>query len=71
MVVALPLTKTLRGWPTRVPIQPPEGNLRVASEILCDQIRALATVRLLRRLGAVTPATMQVVEGALRRQLRL
>ena len=62
-----PLISTLRGWPTRVPISPPEGGLRVASEIQCDQLRTIDIARLLRPYGAaVAPATMEQVASILR-----
>ena len=66
MVIALPLTKTVRRHPYRVLVRPPEGNLRVAGDILCDQIRAISHDRLIRSLGAVAPATLTTVELALR-----
>ena len=71
LVVALPLTSRIRPSPSRVPVTPPEGGLKVHSEILCQQIRTLTQARLLRRWGAVEPATLAQVELALRVLLHL
>ena len=59
LVMVLPITSKLRGLPTRVRVEPPEGGLRMASEVLCDQIRTISTQRLLCRLGAVEPSTLR------------
>ena len=67
MAIVAPLTSTLRAWPTRVPITPPEGGIRIASEIQCDQLRTIDIARLIRPYGAaVAPATMERVASILR-----
>jgi mRNA interferase MazF len=71
LVVALPVTKTIRASPTRVRLQPPDGGLRLESDILCDQIRAISHQRLIRPVGVVAPATLARVESALRALLVL
>ena len=71
LVIALPLTKTIRPRPTRVTLQPPDGGLRLESDILCDQARALAHQRLIHPIGIVSPATLGQVENALRALLNL
>lgn len=71
IVISLPLTSRLRLLPERVPVQPPEGGLKVASDILCDQVRAISRKRLLRRWGSVEPATLVSVENVLRALLQL
>lgn len=71
LVVALPLTSRVRPVQGRVLVRPPEGGLKVVSDILCPQIRALAHDRLLRRWGAVAPATLVTVENTLRALLHL
>lgn len=40
MVVVAPLTRTVRPLPTIVWLEPPQGGVRAASGILCDQLRA-------------------------------
>ena len=72
MVMVLPLTTRLRGWPTRIRIDPPEGGVNLPSEIQGDQLRALDLQRLTQRLGpAISPATMQSVDRVLRVILNL
>jgi mRNA interferase MazF len=69
LVVGAPLTRTDRGTPMHVRVEPPEGGLRTASFVMCEHLRALSHRRLLRRWGAVEPATMQAVAIRLRRLL--
>src|SRR5690349_13299564 len=69
LIVVLPLTSTIRALPTRVAVAPPE--VRMVSDILCDQIRAIAIQRLERPLGSVAPGTLLQVEAALRALLEL
>ena len=52
-------------YPTEVLIRAPEGGLTVDSVVLLNQIRSLDKQRLIRRLGAIKPATMKQVEQAL------
>ncbi len=49
-------------YPIEVPIEPPEGGLRISSVIQLDQIRTIDKQRLVRRLGIVLPQTMQAVD---------
>ena len=72
MAIVAPLTSTLRAWPTRVQIAPPEGGIRRESEIQCDQLRTIDVARLIRPYGAaVEPATMERVAAILRFLLNL
>ncbi|MHB8576888.1 MAG: type II toxin-antitoxin system PemK/MazF family toxin [Dehalococcoidia bacterium] len=66
LVIALPITRTQRGVSVHVAIQPPDGGLRVAGAIMCDQIRTLAKLRLGRRVGAVSDDTFSEVRDRLR-----
>jgi mRNA interferase MazF len=71
LVIVTPVTGTRRGIPAHVPVDPPEGGLAKPSVILGDQVRTVSKHRLVRRLGAVTPATMGLVEECLRFVLAL
>ena len=73
MIAVLPITKTLRGWPSRVLLTPPEGGIRVPSEIAVDQLRFIDIERLGTPLGSspVSPATLSKVETVLRVLLQL
>ncbi len=66
-VIALPLTGKTGKPPlrTHVPVFPPQGGVRVPSLILCEQVRTLEKSRLSRRLGALPPEKMALVERAL------
>lgn len=67
LVFALPLTRTDRGIPLHVPVDPPEGGLRARSYILCDALRSIARDRLgSEPLGIVSAATLAAVEDKLR-----
>ncbi|MBX7235590.1 MAG: type II toxin-antitoxin system PemK/MazF family toxin [Caldilineales bacterium] len=67
LVFVLPLTRTFRGIPVHVPVEPPEGGLREPSYILCDGLRSIAKERLHGPpWGKVSAATMRQVEDRLR-----
>lgn len=61
--ILAPLTRTDRGIPSHVPIQPPEGGLRDLSFVLCEQVKSLSVSRLHRRLGSVDQATVERVQA--------
>jgi mRNA interferase MazF len=52
-------------YPTEVLVKPPEGGRRNESVVLLNQLRALDKSRLGRRLGALTPATMALINDGL------
>ncbi len=53
-----------RLYPTEVPVTAPEGGLEVDSVVLLNQIRSVDKQRLIRRLGKLSPETMQLVDRA-------
>jgi mRNA interferase MazF len=67
-VVVVPLTTRHRAEfeRFRVGVRPPEGGLSAASYVMPDQIRAISTNRLARRLGRVGPKTLAEVEDRVR-----
>ncbi|MEW6775291.1 MAG: type II toxin-antitoxin system PemK/MazF family toxin [Bdellovibrionota bacterium] len=71
LVVALPITGTIRPIPSRIEIQPPEGGLTKPSSVICEGIRSLSHDRLVRRLGKVRPDTLSRVGNVLRYLLEL
>jgi mRNA interferase MazF len=71
LVVVLPLTSRIRPVPLHVPIDPPEGGLRLPSAILCDAVRSIDRRRLIDCWGTVTALTMNTIEDRLRRLLGL
>ena len=58
-------------YPTEVLVSVPEGGLSVDSVVLLNQIRSIDKRRLVRRLGAVRPDTMEQVDRALEISLGL
>lgn len=71
MVVILPMTRTARGIPLHVQVDPPEGGLRSRSFIMCDNIRSISTTRLREYWGSLSPLTMRRVALRLERLLKL
>lgn len=66
LVIVLPVTSTLRPIPFRVRLSPPEGGLKVESDVLCEAVRSISRDRLLTRLGSVQVESMVVVEDRLK-----
>jgi mRNA interferase MazF len=68
IVVVVPLTTRHRPEfeQFRVPVKPPEGGVSEVSYAMPDQIRAISSGRLARRLGRVGPATLARVEDRVR-----
>jgi mRNA interferase MazF len=58
-------------YPTEVLIEPPEGGLNANSVVLLNQIRSIDKQRLIKRLGTVTPQTIQQINQALQVSLGL
>lgn len=74
LVVVVPITsKTAnsRLIPAHIPADPPDGGLMVPSVVLCDQVRAVSTDRLISCWGVLDPATLARVEDVLRLLLGL
>ena len=72
LVMVLPITRTDRGIPAHVAVNPPEGGLTTRSFILCDGIRSVTKRRLgPNAWGNVSPQTMAKVEEYLRLLLEL
>jgi mRNA interferase MazF len=59
MVVPLTSKKKSKRIPAHVPVDPPEGGLKTASLILCDQLRTISKDRLgTAAWGTVSAATL-------------
>ena len=71
LVVVLPLTTRARGIPLHMTLEPPEGGVQQRSFIKPEDVRAVATNRLIGRWGSVSSATMAEVEDRLRILLEL
>lgn len=66
LVVLAPMTTRQRGVPLHVAVEPPEGGVRQASFVQCENVRSVATERLIERWGSLSPPTMALVEDRLR-----
>lgn len=60
-VIVAPMTTTIRPYPTRVSLRFQGRN----GQIALDQLRAIARIRLLRKLGTVTSHTAQLAAATL------
>ncbi len=62
LVIIAPLTRTSRGLPIHVEIQPPEGGVRDRSFVLCEAVRSISKTRLIGSAwGTVSPQTISRV----------
>jgi mRNA interferase MazF len=69
LVVVIPLTSKAaksRNILAHIPINPPEGGLRSASVVLCDQLRTISKNRLSTRWGTISAGTLAQIENAVR-----
>lgn len=66
LVIVLPLTSRLRGIPSQVRVDPPEGGLRHPSAVICEGVRSITRGRLVSRWGRVGTATMDAIEDYVR-----
>ncbi len=58
-------------YPAEVLVPAREGGLQADSVVLLNQLRSMDKLRLIRRLGRLTPATMEKVDRALMLSLGL
>ena len=64
LVFVLPLTRSHRGIPLHVPVDPPEGGLTARSSVLCDAVRSISKDRLgPQPWGMLSRETMVQVES--------
>lgn len=66
LVVIVPMTTRRRATPLHVAVDPPEGGVRQASFVKCEDIRSVAVERLMERWGSLSRGTMALVEDRLR-----
>lgn len=63
-VIGAPVTSTVRGLSTEVPVGPEDG-VRTESVANLDNVQLVAHRRLVRRVGRVRPSTMSAICDAL------
>lgn len=66
LVVVIPVTSKAKGIPLHVEVNPPEGGLSLKSFVKCEDVRSISTVRLMKKLGKVSPETINAVEDRLK-----
>lgn len=66
LVYAIPLTSKDKHIRSHVAVWPPEGGLTLATFIMCEAMRSISKERLVKRLGAVSSATILKVEDTLK-----
>jgi mRNA interferase MazF len=66
MVAIVPMTRTARGIPLHVPVDPPEGGVRARSFIKCDDVRTVSLERFSDKWGELSDATMRAVDDRIR-----
>ncbi len=66
LVVIVPLTRTQRNVRWHVSVRPLEGGLAAESYIQCENVGSVSKLRLKRRRGRVSPATLEKVEDRIR-----
>lgn len=60
-----PFTGTGSDVPSQIPIATPEGGLSKPSVIMCEQVRSISVLRLRRRRGELSPATLGLVQATI------
>lgn len=63
-VIGVPITSTIRGLSTEVPVGPEDG-VRIESVANLDNLQLVARSRLVRRVGRVRASTMSAICSAL------
>jgi mRNA interferase MazF len=72
VVTVVPVTSnTDKVYPFQVLLSAAKGGLAVDSKAQAEQVRSVATQRLLRRIGRVSPAELTDIDDALRLHLAL
>ena len=66
LVIVVPLTSRLRGIPSHIRIDPPEGGLSRPSAVLCEAVRSISRNRLVRQWGRVSSTSIARVEDCIR-----
>jgi mRNA interferase MazF len=61
MCIVVPFTRTDRGTPVHVRVDPPEGGLKAVSFALPENVRSISRERLARRLGNLRDDTLEQV----------
>ncbi len=61
MCIVVPFTRTDRGTPVHVRVDPPEGGLKAVSFALPENVRSISRERLAKRLGALRDDSLEEI----------
>lgn len=59
LVIAVPMTRTRRGLPSHIEIEPGESGLREVSYAKCEDVTSVSVDRLTHRIGGVPQAELR------------
>ncbi len=71
VVVVVPTTTSRRDLPVHIEIEPGESGLDEISYAKCEDVKSVATDRLMRRFGVASPETVRRISQTLRYVLEL
>lgn len=71
LVIVVPITSKDKGIPSHIEINPPEGGLKITSFAKTEDVRSISLLRLIKRIGKISPETMKKIEDRLRLLLEL
>lgn len=63
LCIVVPITRTNKGVPSHVAVDPPEGGVTAQSFIMCEQEKSVRISRFRRLKGTVDEATLRRVQG--------
>ncbi|MEP6901779.1 MAG: type II toxin-antitoxin system PemK/MazF family toxin [Actinomycetota bacterium] len=66
LVIVIPITSQNKNIRSHVPIAKGEGGLEMESYAKCEDVRSISKQRLKKKLGKVSPSTIEYVEEKLR-----
>ncbi len=61
MCIVVPFTRTDRGSPIHVRVEPPEGGLKAVSFALPENVRSVSRARLAKRTGSLRDDTLEQI----------
>jgi len=66
LCIIIPITSKIRNIPSHIRIEALEGGLQLESAALCEAIRSVSRLRLIRRMGKITDSTMSEIDDVVR-----
>lgn len=64
LVFLIPLTSVYKGIASHVKISPPLGGVTVESYALCEQMRSISKIRLVKKMGKInSPAVLKEIRS--------